>query len=102
MSRRVQNGKWFYVATEEQHKSLKRYGKVVPPKPDIWSACVQIGEWVGPGKYMLMSYTQRCPRNCCDDSVFEVLTVNEVIELVRDEMRELAYVLKQAKEQGNG
>lgn len=96
MTKRLQRGRWFDVATKEQHECLKRYGTLtVPSMP--WGARVQIGTWTGPGRYMLLSYTQRCPRNCCDDDVYEVLSADEVVEVVRGEMRELAGILKQAK-----
>jgi hypothetical protein len=97
MSRRLQNGRWFDVTTPAQHDCLKRFGQLAPPKPNLWSARVQMGAWVGPGRYMLLSYTQRCPRNCCDDSVHEVLTAEEVVAAVREDMQELANVLKEAR-----
>ncbi len=97
MSQRLQDGRWFDVKTEAQHTYLKRYGELKPPEPASGSYRVQYGKWSGPGKYLFLTYWQRCPRNCCDDSVGEVLSAQEVIEQTREEMRELAQVLKTAK-----
>lgn len=97
MSRQaLQQGRWFDVATKGQHDCLKRYGQLTPPSSP-WGARVQMGEWKGPGRYMLLQYSQRCPRNCCDDVVNSVLTADEVIEDARNQMRELADILKEAR-----
>lgn len=90
-------GRWFTVATKDQHDNLKRYGCLAPPKPNLWAARVQIGTWAGPGRYMVFQYTQRCPRNCCDDDVCKVIPADEVVAQVREEMRELASILKAAR-----
>jgi hypothetical protein len=97
MSQPLQDGRWFTVATKEQHDCLKRYGQLTVPPVLPMSARVQIGDWVGPGRYLLLRYSQRCPRNCCDDDVNNVCTVAEVLEAVREQMVELARVRRQAR-----
>lgn len=91
MSQRLQDGTWFTLLTAEQHAHTKRFGR---PDAKDWlsSARVQIGTWVGPGRYLVLQYTQRCPRNCCNDSVCELIPAAEVLERVRQEMIELANV----------
>lgn len=97
MSKRLQDGRWFDVTTKGQHDCLKRYGQLAQPPTTLGPARVQMGEWAGPGRYMLLSYTQPCPRGCCTDSVFEVRSAADVIADARDEMRELAGVLRTAR-----
>jgi hypothetical protein len=98
VSKRFQDGRWFDVATKEQHDCLKRYGALAPPRQP-WGARVQIGEWAGPGRYLLLQYHQRCPRNCCDDDVNNVYSAAEVAEAVRDDIRELAGILREARKE---
>jgi hypothetical protein len=96
MSRRdIKDGKWFNVASKEQHTNLKTCGRL--EYNSFWTSRVQIGEYLGPGRYMVLSYQQRCPRNCCDDSVHEVIPAANVVDMVKDEMRELADLLREAR-----
>jgi hypothetical protein len=98
MSRKIQNGRWFTVETKGQHDCLKAYGKTVKSaNSSDHFARVQKGAWAGPGKYMLLSYEQRCPRGCCYDSVYEVLSAADVADDAKDQMRDLAGILKQAR-----
>ena len=95
MSQPLTEGRWFDVKNQKEHSSLKRYGKL--EGNELWSARIQRGTYIGPGRYLLLSYEQRCPRNCCDDSVLELLTAQEVVDQCKEQMRELADTLKKAK-----
>lgn len=96
MSDKLTSGQWFTLATKDQHDRVKKYGRTDPPSG--WSmARVQKGTWEGPGRYMLLTYQQSCPRGCCMDDVCELIPAADVARLVREEIRELAAVLKQAK-----
>lgn len=94
MGRDLTSGTWFDIASEQEWKQVVAYGKKTG---DFAPSRVRLGDYEGPGKYMLFRYTQRCPRNCCDDVVFELLSAPAVQREVRDEMRELAEVLKAAR-----
>lgn len=96
MRQPLSEGRWFAVQDEEQHKILKQFGQ-----PDgHWrlSARVQIGTYAGPGYYLVLQYSQPCPRGCCRDSVSEVLSAQDVASQVADQMRDLAGLLKRARE----
>jgi len=94
--RDFKGGRWFTLATKAEHDTVKRYGRL--DRPPGWTmARVQIGQWNGPGRYLLLSYQQPCPRGCCTDDVCELIPAADVVEAVREEMRELAAVLKVAR-----
>lgn len=94
MKRSLKDGRWLNVTSPEEHESLKGYG-VLKPK-EYGFARVQIGNYNGPGKYMLLQYQQRCPRNCCYDDVNEVLTPEQVVSEAKKEIRELTELLREA------
>lgn len=93
----IREARWFDVRTAAEHANLKQFGRPEPPTGIRVPARVQMGTWTGPGRYFVLSYTQRCPRNCCDDSVFEVIAACDVAQMVREVIREYAAVLREAK-----
>lgn len=93
MNRSIKNGRWFDVNSLEEHTSLKGYGSLTPKEYGL--ARVQIGKFNGTGRYMLLRYSQRCPRNCCYDDVNELLTPDEVVEEAKKEISEVAAILKE-------
>lgn len=95
MKQNLNNGCWFKITNESEHKMLKKFGNL-DNRYNI-GARVQIGTFVGPGKYLVLQYQQRCPRNCCYDSVVEVLTSQEVIDQVKSEIIDLANLLREAR-----
>lgn len=95
MKRSLQNGKWFELKSEEEHKQLKAYGSITPK--DYGFANVQIGVFNGPGRYMLLHYNQRCPRDCCYEDVNEVLTVADVAKEAKQEMLNYAKIAHEAQ-----
>lgn len=95
MRQALTDGRWFDVANEKEHANLAACGKLTYDSGNF--ARVQMGKYAGPGRYLLLSYQQRCPRNCCYDSVHEVLSAQEVVEETKEQMRELADLLKRAK-----
>lgn len=89
-------GQWFTLTTEAEHQTIKKYGRL--DRPSGWTMYrVQKGKWAGPGRYLLLSYEQPCPRGCCTDSVGELIPAAEVVEAIREQMRELAFALKVAR-----
>lgn len=84
--RDLTSGKWLEIKTEAEFKQILAYGRL---DTTFYHARVQKGDWQGPGKYKLFQYTQRCPRNCCDDNVNELLTEKEVIEEVKQQVEDL-------------
>lgn len=46
--------------------------------------------WHGPGWYAFYTWTQRCPRNCCDDSCIRAVRFSDELENIREMMIELA------------
>ena len=95
MSRDLKDGRWFRVESEEQHKKLKSHGTLDPKS--TWTTDVQKGEYVGPGLYMVLRYSQRCPRNCCYESVYKVVPATEVADMAKEEIIKLAEILKKAR-----
>lgn len=94
------SGNWFTIQDEAQFNNLKAYGSVAAKRNGRdFFARVQRGEYTGPGKYMLLQYSQRCPRNCCDDAVNEVLSASDVQEYAKEQIIELAKILKEAKQE---
>lgn len=93
MSEEITSGTWFNVATEDQHDSLKSYG-TLNQKANKWMANRQLGRWQGPGWYMLRQYQGGSP---CYDDINKVCSAREVAEEARELMRDLADVLKDAK-----
>jgi hypothetical protein len=59
---------------------------------------VQHGDFVGPGYYLELTYHQPCPRGCCEDFVRDLIPAKDVIVEVKEEILELAAVLRQARE----
>lgn len=95
MRQALTDGTWHEVKNEQEFNNVKRCGRLTY-NPD-WQARVQIGTYAGPGKYLLLSYQERCPRNCCYDSVYEVLSAQQVVTEAKEQMREFAELLKRAK-----
>lgn len=85
-------GRWFDVTTPEQHKNLKSYGGLEPKQ--FGFANIQLGDYKGPGRYMLLQYTS--DGRCGHEAVNSVLTAEEVAKRARVEMEELEIVLRQA------
>lgn len=94
-SKDIKNGKWFDVQNAEQHQNLKRCGSL--EYREFFVSRVQMGTYTGPGRYLVLSYQQRCPRNCCYDSVHEVIAACDVIQTAQEEIRELVDVIKTAR-----
>lgn len=85
----MRNGNWVFLQTESEFKAQFK------------DARVHEGKWKGSGNYYRTSYTQKCPRGCCYDSVVELTFVTSQISLIKEEMQELASSLKEAREKGN-
>ena len=92
-SRDIQRHKWFDITSEEQFKQLLQDGG---NKGSF--ARVQTGKYQGPGRYMLLQYSQRCPRGCCYDNVNELLSAEEARSEVEEQMRDLENILQQTIE----
>lgn len=90
----LNSGCWFKISTEKEHNLLTEYGNL---DSRYGSARVRKGKFIGPGKYLVLQYQQRCPRNCCYDDVVEVLTAKEVIDEVKSEIIDLANLLREAR-----
>lgn len=95
MRQQLTDGRWVYAQTEQQFNNLRRCGKLT--HDSMSAASVQKGTFVGPGRYLLLEYEERCPRNCCELGVFELLSAQEVIEETKEQMREFAELLKTAR-----
>lgn len=92
-SRNLQRHKWFEITSEEQFKQLLQDGG---NKGSF--ARVQTGKYQGPGRYMLLQYSQRCPRGCCYDSVNELLSTEEAQSEVKEQIEDLKGILGQENE----
>lgn len=99
----IRDGRWIKIENKEQHKNVLEYGKLAPSNLDEQFSRyrVQIGKFIGSGWYILLSYNQPCPRGCCRDSVSELIPNNDGILEIKEEMTELANVLKKARQYQN-
>lgn len=57
--------------------------------------------WDGPGWYLIYHYSQRCPRGCCYDDVFEALSVEDRAYELQSEIRGLASDLSELRKLQN-
>jgi len=89
-------GQWFEIINEAQFTNVSKYGELAPEGLE-WPSRVRKGDYVGPGRYLLLTYEQPCPRGCCYDYVRELISASQVMDEVREEMRELAGVLRRAR-----
>lgn len=87
-TRNIKSGKWVniddLVAFSKFHNGRFNYGN-----------------YRGPDRYYILEYQQQCPRGCCYDDVVEILSSYEVIQEVKEEMLELAEILRNAKHAAN-
>ncbi len=79
------NGRWHQFATEAQARLVADGYRV------------RHLTWAGAGWYYVTTYEQRCPRNCCYDSVIRFDTAAERAAEVAEGMRELAEELRAAR-----
>ena len=98
MGRDITDGKWFDINSEADFKQIQSYGTLT--KKDWGSARVCKGDYAGPGKYLLLQYTQRCPHNCCYDDVNELLSAAEVAKEIEEGRQEFALLLDAAVGEG--
>lgn len=96
MSRDIIDGKWFEITSQFDFDEILQYGDL--GRDSSWmSARVQKGKFVGSGKYMLLKYTQPCPKHCCRDKVHELLTQEEVASELKSKIDELTEILAEAE-----
>lgn len=75
---------------------MLKYGQLTK----FWEYTVRVhrGDYIGPGKYLCLDYIERCPRNCCNNTVRELISSKDVTEECKEQMCELAKLLKKARE----
>ncbi len=83
----ITEGTWTTFSTVEQPSERAHY----------YACRVHKIDWKGPGRYVVLRYSQKCPRGCCYDGVYEIVPAAAVVEEVREEMRRLASLLKEAR-----
>lgn len=95
MKRDILQGRWWNIQSQNEFDLVLKYGQLTK----FWEYTVRVhrGDYIGPGKYLLLRYSQRCPRNCCYDSVYELLSSRDVVEECKDKMGDLANLLKKAR-----
>jgi hypothetical protein len=79
MSRNVLNGRIVEISSKSEADK-------------ITEGCrVRHNKFTQPGRYMILSYLQRCPRDCCYEDVCEIISIKDVVEeIVYDIPSELA------------
>ena len=93
MSKNFSEGKWINLtSTKEAEERAKKANS--GSQADVWKIK---NNWTGPGKYMELVYQQRCPRGCCYDCAYEIVSADEVAAEVAREIRDLAEILKAAR-----
>lgn len=84
--RNLLNGDWHKIDTEGE------FGRV-NVVADIHKGC-----WYGPGYYLGVPYSQLCTRGCCHESVFELVSADNVAFEVAEIVSEWEQLLSQAKQ----
>lgn len=80
------DGKWQRFASKaEMEAASKEY--------DVWR-----WEFTEPGWYYVTTGSQRCPRNCCYDSVIKMVKADDRAREVAEGMTQLAGELRGARE----
>lgn len=83
------NGKWQKFNTKSEINLAAKQ-----------SQCrVRIVNWTSPGWYFITNYSQKCPRGCCYDDVIEFTHSTDRIYEIKEEMRNLADLLRSARMQ---
>lgn len=82
------DGRWETFNTEQEVKQRCSH-------PTFYR--VQHIDWAGPGRYYVRTYRQRCPRNCCYESVISIMPKNKRAEELVTAIRELAGELREAR-----
>lgn len=59
---------------------------------------IKIGKFIGPDYYVVLQYSKPCPRGCCSDHVFEILTKEEYIRELKDKIKTYCDALKEIRE----
>lgn len=96
MDRNILNGQWFEVASEDSFNNLQR-GSSIAARDSTYSVLCRRGDYSGPGRYLLLSYTEPCPRGCCEDSVYEVISAEDIIEECKNLIKEYVDVIKTSR-----
>jgi hypothetical protein len=79
MSSDLLSGRWHEVASEDEFNNLLTYATTHPDERDKCDrGVVSKGTYDGPGKYLVMSYSQPCPKGCCHDWGYQALSQLDV------------------------
>lgn len=81
------SGTWEFLKTKDEIKIVEGYE----------NADVVRGTWSGVGWYYLTWGSQRCPRNCCYDTVLEYESAADHAEAVRQHIQEMAAHLRESR-----
>ncbi len=85
MSFDIRDGHWFSASTEEEFDEIRK------------KEYITYATYCGPGKYMIVAYEEPCGRGCCWDNVRKTLSAWQVESLVKDEIKKLDTILKEAR-----
>lgn len=85
MNRNILNNDIIYINNLEQFIEVKK-------------ATIEIGEFIEPNYYYILRYSQRCPRGCCYDDVCEILTKEEYISELKENIGKYCDELKKVRE----
>lgn len=75
--RLIRNGEWIEAADEKEFRAAQ----------DGFDG--SLATWAGPGRYLRLTYQERCPRGCCCESVVELIHVDQVEQEARWEIEDL-------------
>lgn len=85
--RNLSDGRWVNLGVRTDAEKVAR---------DAYARVRKL-DWAGPGWYLVLHYSQPCPRGCCMDAVTEFVSAKDVVAEVRAAMIELAGLLHTAK-----
>ena len=95
--RNLAEGLWFNIRDEADFMTVGRHGS---RSEKSYRADVRLGEFCGPGWYLLVSYANRSQRHGLE-TFHEMLPAEAVVSECRSQISDLAYILKSArKKQG--
>jgi len=78
-------GHWVQVDNAKDFDDFLKYGSK-SDKEEYPESMFQNGSYQGPGKYWLLMYSQKCPRGCCYDDVYELISEQDFKEEIKEEL----------------
>lgn len=95
MFRNISKYQYFKINSDYEFNNIVACGSL--KYDNLRSVDIKRGNYKGPGWYVLLNYSECCSRNCCYKSINELLTKEDFIIEVKEQIKDLAYSLKELR-----